>query len=95
MENLAKIEALSENKEFVEKVSEAKSVDEIIKAFAEEGVDVTEEDLKAVAQLGGENGEIDEAALDTVSGGGYFRALWSVISQVIRRPIHGPIYPKR
>ena len=54
--------------ELEEKIKNAESLDEVVKVCAEEGVEVTKEELEAVlSQL--ENTELDENALDDVSGG--------------------------
>lgn len=63
-----KLKALAENEEFTEKLKQTESMEEAIKLFAEYGVEVTEEDLKNLMAAVPE-GELDEAALENVSGG--------------------------
>lgn len=60
MENFELSESLKE------KLENAESVEDVIRACAEEGIEITAEDLAGVAV----GAELDENALDNVSGGG-------------------------
>lgn len=60
MENFELSEALKG------KLENAESVEEVIRACAEEGIEITAEDLAGAAV----GAELDENALDNVSGGG-------------------------
>lgn len=53
------------------KLTAAQTMEDVIKAFAEEGIEVTREQLEeALRQYqAGENGELGEDALDAVAGG--------------------------
>lgn len=63
-----KIQALMENAEFAAKMEQAESVAELVALFNAEGVEVTEDAVKqALEKI--ENEELDEAALENVSGG--------------------------
>lgn len=63
--------ALWTNEEFCKKVNDAKSTEEVIRLFADEGVTVTEEQILA-AKASENEGELTEAALDSVAGGCLF-----------------------
>ena len=60
--------ALWTNEEFCKKVNDAKSTEEVIQLFADEGVTVTEEQILA-AKASENEGELTETALDSVAGG--------------------------
>lgn len=60
--------ALWSNEEFCQKVHAAKSTEEVIRLFAEEGVTVTEEQILAAKDSKNEE-ELTETALDSVAGG--------------------------
>ena len=67
------IEHLMNNEEFKAKLSAAENTAEMAEVFASYGVEVSEEELKeAMAPVtAGEGGELNEDALDMVSGGGF------------------------
>ena len=71
-------------KELEEKIANAQSEEELLKILTDAGIDISLEKLRAAVSA---NGELDEAALDNVSGGG---AIWSVIRNIFR-PLGGPI----
>ena len=57
------------NDEIRAKISNAASMDEVVRICAEAGIPVTKEQLEASDTTGAE-GELSEEALDAVSGGG-------------------------
>lgn len=59
---------LMQNEAFKEALSSAKSLEEVASLLRENGLDVTEKDLEALAEKQNE-GELDENALEDVSGG--------------------------
>ena len=63
-ETMAKVLELMENEDYEAKLEKMESADELIKYFADNGVTVTADDLKSLA-----DGEIGEAELDSVAGG--------------------------
>ena len=63
------MEALFADKDFIEKIMKAKNNAEIVKLFADNGVEVTEQDIEEVKTMGENNGELDVTALDNVAGG--------------------------
>ena len=66
----AKIKELENNKEFMDKIAGMDSLADVAKAFNEEGVEVTEDELKKVQELYDRNGgELNEEQLDGISGG--------------------------
>lgn len=65
-------------KELEEKIANAQSEEELLGILAEAGINTTLEELRAAVTA---DGELDEAALDNVSGGGAF---WSVIRNICR-----------
>lgn len=70
--------------ELKEKLGKAESLDEVVKVLAEEGLEVTKEELEtALAQ--GENGELSEEALASVSGGRI--NWWRFIGPLLPSPI--------
>ena len=68
-ERTTKIEALKTNKVFIEKLLEAKSNEDIIAVFADEGIEVTEKEILAADDMLTSDGELNEKALENVSGG--------------------------
>lgn len=68
-----------------EKLKNAASLDEAIQACAEEGITVTKEQLEAVLSPDPE-GELNEEALDNVSGG-----VIDWTRRILRSIQHGPI----
>jgi predicted ribosomally synthesized peptide with nif11-like leader len=69
MDKLGKIEALKENKEFLAKIANLKNPEDIAAAFRAEGIEVTDEEIEKALNIIGENGELNENALEEVSGG--------------------------
>lgn len=63
-ETMAKVLELMENEDYEAKLEKMESADELIKYFADNGVTVTADDLKSLA-----DDEIGEAELDSVAGG--------------------------
>ena len=55
-------------KELEAKIAAAEALEDVVKICAEAGIEVTEEMLKAELEKQ-KNGELDEAALENVSGG--------------------------
>jgi predicted ribosomally synthesized peptide with nif11-like leader len=68
MNGQEKVNELLRDAEFVGKIKEMDSLEEIAAAFSERGIEVTADELKAAAELS-ENGELPADALDNVSGG--------------------------
>ena len=71
-EKVVALVALLENEEVGKRIKNAASVDEVIEILAENGINVTADELKEIAvplnaALNGE--ELDEAALEAVAGG--------------------------
>lgn len=77
---------LNLEKELEEKIANAQSEEELLNILAEAGISTTLEELRAAVSA---DGELDEAALDNVSGGG---ALWTVIRKIFKP---SPISPFR
>lgn len=69
MDKVNKIEGLKENKEFIAKLELANTIDGFIKAFADEGIEVSEEEIMAAGELLNSDGELNERALECVTGG--------------------------
>lgn len=65
----AEMEALFSDKDFAEKIMQAKNNEEIVKLFADNGIKVTEQDIEDAKAMGENNGELDVAALENVAGG--------------------------
>lgn len=77
-EIIKKIEALANNQEFAARAANAASAEEMLAVMAEYDFHLNEEDMKALlthaaATVG--NGELNEDALDHVSGGSW---LWDL-----------------
>ena len=66
-----KLTALMENKVFVAKIAAMEEPEDVQKAFAEEGVDFTLEEINFIAEqiMAGNSEELNEMQLDAVSGG--------------------------
>ena len=78
---MTEIKSLMENKEFSEKLTLTKTTEEVIAVFAEYGVTITEDDLEAAIASAKSNGkELDEAALENVSGGIYGAVITGLIA---------------
>ncbi len=63
------IDALMQDEVFVEKFKSAASPEEIIALYKEQGIEVTPENAKASYDYMHGTGELDESALEDVSGG--------------------------
>jgi len=85
-EKLIKITELIQNEEFNARADSTSSPEELLALFAQYGVELTEEELRGFAAPAG---ELDEASLETVSGG------WSSIKNFLDwlRRVNGPILP--
>ena len=75
MEQEKLLERLAQNREFTDKLAEAGSLEETVKLFAAEGVNITAKDLEKAAELASAEGELDETMLDNVAGGGFLKYL--------------------
>lgn len=80
--NAQVMEALSKDTDFMDKLGQMESIDEIVDALNEAGADVTASDVEqlvAMAEKVGTSGELDAEALDSVSGGswGWFTGDWA------------------
>ena len=74
----AKIKELENNKEFMDKIAGMDNLADVAKALNEEGIEITEEELKKAGELyETQGGEIIEDQLENVSGGGLFNVLVS------------------
>lgn len=69
MDQLKIIEDLKTDKEFIAKLANANDEAEAQNLFAEKGIEVTCEELKAIWN-GEVSGELDEDTLENVTGGG-------------------------
>ena len=78
------IEEFEVSEELKEKLGKAESLDEVVKILAEEGLEVTKEELEA-ALAQGENGELSEETLSAVSGGRI--NWWRFIGPLLPLPI--------
>lgn len=67
------------SKEFEEKIQQAKTLEDVVQACAEEGIQVTKEQLEG-AMLPESDGELTEDMLDNVSGGGLFSLVRKIIN---------------
>lgn len=75
-------------KELEEKLKVAKSLEEAAQILASEGIQVSVEELEAMLAQPDDNGELNERALENVSGGAVW--IWGVIIRTLR-----PISPSR
>lgn len=68
---MAKMDELLSNLAFMEKVAATATAEEAIELFRKEGLQVTEEELLTVfaAPVEGENGELSEDSMESVTGG--------------------------
>ena len=68
--NEQKLNELKDNPEFREKLSQAKDLDQAVEILSQYGVEIEKEELeKAAAMVPAGEGELNEDALDNVSGG--------------------------
>jgi len=81
MENMMeKLQALENDQEFNEKLGACASAAEAVKVMAAYGIECTEADLSFVGA-----GELDEDALDAVSGGGLISWLKSCYQKLKKK----------
>ena len=73
---------LNLEKELEEKIANAQSEEELLGILAEAGINTTLEELRAAATA---DGELDEAALDNVSGGISFKSMARIVYDALRR----------
>lgn len=89
MENtMTRIEALANDQDFVAKVTNTNSAEEMLAVMAEYDIHMTEEDLKAFLErimMIPESGELNEEMLDNVSGGGRF---WNWVKSCFNNWFH-------
>lgn len=64
-----KVNELLSNQEFVDKLKDMETIDDIAEAFTAEGVEVTADELEKAAADAESGNELDENALEAVSGG--------------------------
>ena len=69
----AKIKELYENEEFIAKMKQADTSEDVKNVFAEYGVELSVEDIEEIYNecVNAENGELGEENLDQVSGGSF------------------------
>ena len=78
MSYMDKIEQLMNTEEFVQQMNLADSLEAVQALFAQNGVELTLDELKEMFVSAGEDAcsELSEEALDNVAGGGFFRWLF-------------------
>lgn len=77
------IEELSKDAVFMANLENAKDLAEVAALLQAQGVEVTEEQLNA--QLTAEEGELDEAALDDVAGGGIVKTILNLVKKLVTK----------
>lgn len=88
---VTKVEEAMKDEAFAQKLFETESAEDAQKLFADKGIEFTLEELKAIAACAqNEDGELQEEALENVSGGSH----WSPASDIWRIIIRGP-FPRR
>ena len=79
-----------------EKLGKAESMEDVVRAFSEEGIEVSAEQLEAMLnEATSADGEISEEALNHVSGGAPLRAWLRYIPRTFPLPIPRPFPPSR
>ena len=73
------MEVIQISQELEEKIRQAETVEEVVQACTEEGIQITKEQLEA-GLLPESEGELSEDMLDNVSGGGIFSLVRRIIS---------------
>lgn len=73
------MEVIQISRELEEKIRQAGTVEEVIQACAEEGIQVTKEQLEAGLMPESEGG-LSEDMLDNISGGGIYNIVRRIIS---------------
>lgn len=68
-EIIAKIDKLSDNQDFANALSNAGNISDIMSVLASYGINATEDDLNDILSAVKPNDELDEDALEDVSGG--------------------------
>lgn len=68
------------NEEFLAKIENLGSLDEVKKAFSEEGVTLDLDVMKAAVNIG--DAELSEGELEDVAGGGFISTVWNVTKAV-------------
>lgn len=63
------VEKLFNNETFVSRIANATNTQEIVKILADNGIEISEEELAKVISEAKQETELDEAALDNVAGG--------------------------
>lgn len=63
------VQQLSEDKEFMADLAKTENVSEVVALFAQNGIEISEEDLVRVMPSVSADGELDESALEQVNGG--------------------------
>lgn len=84
-----KLDELNENEEFLSRMAECESIEEMVSLFSEQGVIVDAAELESALKLAAvqsEEGELNEDSLESVSGGIAFATLcaaWMCCNLVI------------
>jgi len=75
-----KMKALLSSEEFAGKAKECKTAEELAMLFNENGVEITAEELKALAEkiMASAEGELSDDALEDVSGG-----VWQILAPIL------------
>lgn len=76
-----KVEGLLKNKEFCDKVGECTNLEQVANLFKQEGLEIEPNDVARLAQAlsDSETDEIDEAELESVTGGSVIGVLIGVL----------------
>ena len=79
-----------------EKLGKAESMEDVVRAFSEEGIEVSAEQLEAMLnEATSADGEISEEVLDHVSGGTKFFPWWKHLPRPFPFPMPRPFPPRR
>lgn len=73
-----KLDELNENEEFVSRMAECESIEEMVSLFGEQGIIVDADELESALKFSAvqsEDGELSEDSLENVSGGIAFATL--------------------
>lgn len=73
------MEVIQISQELEEKIRQAETVEEVVQACTEEGIQITKEQLEA-GLLPESEGELSEDMLDNVSGGSIVRLAYKIVS---------------
>lgn len=74
------LDKLMQDEEFRVAIEKATGSEEIAKLLQSKGIEVSPKDVEEA--INSETGEMSEAELETVSGGGLFSRLWSLINAI-------------